>query len=341
MIYKFIDGKLLLALAVLCGCLGAAYGSYEGIYKTTPDYSLHCLKQAAKQHHDDVWTRWIDKDAVIHDAYNGFIQFHHQQLATPLQKLTWLPIQNDLESALTTWIEHEITQSDTTNIEQTQAILSNHLKNMGISLPLTGWSLSSSSWSRRIDDSHAEITLYFYHPSLQQTIPCTVSMERTGPKEWHITGITHIQDSIQQLQQAYLEALDKENGPMRHQIASMLEVKHVRSRLVRSDDYTQVFLRMEYTPVFHIPRQQILDVQGIYELRRKTDHELFFTAPVHLSLTSDKTTRMAQFPLRSSIPAQEEIMKSPSLTNTESFLYIHAVTLRDGTSYALETTLSF
>ena len=341
MINKFIDGKLLLAIAVICGCLSAAYGSYETIYKATPYYSLHCLQQAAAQHHDDVLIRWIDKDAVSHDVYRGLMQFHHQQTTTPLQKPTWLPIQNELESALTQWIDHALLESDTNDIEKSQYILTNQLKNMRISLPLTGWSFDSSSWSHCIDESHAEITVYFYHPLLHQSIPCTVSMERIGPKEWRIIGITHIQDSIQQLQQAYLSALDIENEPMRRQIASIIEVPHVTSRLVRSDDYTQVFLRMEYTPVFHIPRQQILDVQGTYELRRNANDELLFTSPVHLSLTTDKTTHMAQFPLRSSIPAQKEIMNHPALTDTESCLYIHAVTLRDGTSYALETTLSF
>ena len=117
MINKFIDGKLLLAIAVICGCLSAAYGSYETIYKATPDYSLHCLQQAAAQHHDDVLIRWIDKDAVSHDVYRGLMQFHHQQTTTPLQKPTWLPIQNELESALTQWIDHALLESDTNDIE--------------------------------------------------------------------------------------------------------------------------------------------------------------------------------------------------------------------------------
>lgn len=342
MIHKRMDGKLFAAMVIICSCLYGAYMAHEKIYKATPEYSMNALRQAAEQSNTELLTQQIDTDEIVYDIYNGFVQFRNNQSnASSLTAWTWLPLQNELSTSLKICLNQELTQEPATEAtEHAQATIAAYLKGIGIPVPATGWSLVSASWSRRIDDSHAEMTLYMSHPLLQQKIPCTIIWERTAPKEWRIAGLSDAQHIIQCIQTAYIQALHTENEPIRKQIASIVEIQHVTSQLVRSADGTQVFLRMEYTPVFHKQRHDILEIKGIYELRRQTDHELLFTAPVRLSLTTNKTTRMNQFPLYAHIPAQKELARRDSLAETDSVLHITSVTLRDGTTYTEQTALS-
>lgn len=337
-----IDRNLLIAAAVICGCFGIAYDSYEDIYKATPDYSLQCIRQAAEHADSDGLTDRIDEKQIAVSLHRGAMAFRADQPQSGvLPQLAWLPITNELTDSLTLCINHELTQSpDTEDVERAQSVLSSQLQTMGMPLPVTGWHMASVSWSRRIDDTHAEITLHLSHPVLQQTIPCTIVMERTAPKAWHITDITQVSDLLIALQQAYEQALKKENEPIRKNIAAVLEIRDVSSSLVRSDDPDQVFLRMQYTPVFHQPRQDILEAKGVYELRRRTDQTLLFTAPVRLSLSSHATTRQSQFRLNPRIPAQEDLASCDTLDGMDSTLRLTSVTLRDGTAYTLQTTLT-
>lgn len=342
MINAPIDGKLLLAAAVICCCLGGAYDSYEELYKATPDYSLHTIRQAAEQADANWLNEQIDEEKIAASLCRGTIQFRTEQShAAVLPQLAWLPLSNELTDSLTLCLNHELTQSpDTEDVQHAQSFLSSQLQNLGIPLPVTDWHIVSVSWSRRIDDTHAEVTLYLSHPVLQQAIPCTIVMERTAPKEWHITDVTHISEMLQALQQAYLQALEKANEPIRKKIDAILEIQDVSSSLVRSEDAAQVFLRMQYTPVFHRPRQDILEAKGVYELRRRTDQTLLFTAPVRLSLSSHTTTRQSQFPLNPHIPVQEDLAGRIALEGMDSTLRLTSITLRDGTTYTLQTTLA-
>lgn len=337
-----IDGKLLIAAAVICCCLGGAYNAYEGIYKATPDYSLYRIQQTAGQGDADGLANQMDEEKIAVSLCRGAMQFHTSKPQTAaLTQLAWLPLQNETTDALKLCLNHELTQSpDTEDVQHAQSVLAGQLQRLGMPLPVTGWHIASVSWSRRIDDAHAEITLYLSHPVLQQAIPCTIAMERTAPKEWHITDIVQVPDMFQALQQAYLQALEKENEPIRKKIDAVLEIDDVSSSLVRSEDSDQVFLRMQYTPVFHQPRQDILEAKGVYELRRRADHMLLFTAPVRLSLSSHTTTRLSQFPLNPHMPAQEDLAGRDTLEGTDSSLRLTSITLRDGTTYALQTTLT-
>ncbi len=342
MINTPLDGKLLIAVAVICCCLGGAYGSYEELYKATPDYSLHRIRQAAGQADADRLKGQVDEEKIAAALFHGLLQFRDgQPHASALQKLAWLPLQNEITDALKCCLDHALTpSSDTDAIQHAQSVLASQLQSLGMPLPATGWRIASVSWSRRIDDTHAEITLYISHPVLQQSIPCTITMERTAPKEWHVTGIVQAAETFQALQQAYQQALETENAPIRKKIDAVLEIIDVSSSLVRGDDPAHVFLRMQYTPVFHQPRQDILEAKGVYELRRRTDHALLFTAPLRLSLSSHATTRLSQFRLNPHIPAQEDLAGRETLDETESTLRITSVTLRNGTTYTLQTTLA-
>ncbi len=337
-----IDGKLLIAAAVICCCLGGAYDSYEEIYKATPDYSLHYIQQAAGQADADELKDRVDEEKIAASLFHGAMEFRAgQPHASALQKIAWLPLQNEITDSLKRCLDNAlIPSSDTEAVQHAQSVLANQLQSLGMPLPTTGWRIASVSWSRRIDNTHAEITLYLAHPILPQAIPCTIAMERTAPKEWHITDIVHAAAMFQSLQQAYLQALEKENAPIRQHIDAVLEITNVSSSLVRSDDSTQVFLRMQYTPVFHQPRQDILEAKGVYELRRRTDHALLFTAPVRLSLSSHTATRLSQFRLNPHIPDQEDLAGRDTLEGTDSTLRLTSVTLRDGTTYTLQTTLT-
>lgn len=336
-----IDGKLLIAAAVICCCLGIAYDSYENIYKATPDYSFQCIRQTAEHADSDELTDRIDEKQIAASLRHGAMAFRADQpRAAVLTQLAW-PLQNELTDALKLCLNHELTQlPDTEDVQHAQSVLAGQLQRLGMPLPVTGWHIASVSWSRRIDDAHAEITLYLSHPVLQQAIPCTIAMERTAPKEWYITDIAQVPEMFQALQQAYLQALEKENEPIRKKIDAVLEIEDVSSSLVRSEDSDQVFLRMQYTPVFHQPRQDILEAKGVYELRRRADHTLLFAAPVRLSLSSHTTTRLSQFPLNSHMPAQEDLASRDTLEETDSTLRLTSITLRDGTTYALQTTLT-
>lgn len=343
MINTPLDGKLLIAVAVICCCLGGAYDSYEELYKATPDYSLHRIRQTAGQADADRLKDQVDEEKIAAALFHGLLQFRDgQPHASALQKITWLPLQNEITDSLKCCLDHALipSSSDTDAVQHAQSVLANQLQSLGMPLPTTGWRITSVSWSRRIDDTHAEITLYLAHPVLPQAIPCTIAMERTAPKEWHITNIVHAAAMFQALQQAYLQALETENAPIHKKIDAVLEITDVSSSLVRGDDPDHVFLRMQYTPVFHQPRQDILEAKGVYELRRRTDHVLLFTAPLRLSLSSHATTRLSQFRLNPHIPAQENLADRETLAETESTLRLTSVTLRDGTTYALQTTLA-
>lgn len=75
MINTPLDGKLLIAVAVICCCLGGAYDSYEELYKATPDYSLHRIRQTAGQADADRLKDQVDEEKIAAALFHACCSF--------------------------------------------------------------------------------------------------------------------------------------------------------------------------------------------------------------------------------------------------------------------------
>lgn len=336
------DDKLAAALLLIGCCLGLAHVSYNEIYKATPDYSFSQIMAATTPDDETFRQLHMDETELAAQLWDGIIAYQHSDAAErQYASLALLPSRHETLTAAAVWWTHALTGSDETpEILKARDTLQSRLRAMGFPIPITGWKISSTSWSHPIDSAHAEMTIYLYNASLEQQIPCAIRLERISTKDWRITGVTDVAAFVQALSSAYESALAKENEAIQEKISEYIEIQQVTSTLIHQQDRNKTLLQMQYTPIYHEAAKEVVEAKGVYELRLADTHGLLYTAPVRLSLHLNKSTHINQFLVHSGDASQPYLWGHDDLSDTISTLRITSITLRNGTSYALQTTLS-
>lgn len=335
------DIKIWLAIAVILGCIESAFWAYDELYERTPDYSLRVVVTAMTTGDAETVAQYVDEDALTNELFDGIVQYAGTPALTlsPLN-VAWTPIKADYIS-----LSHQVWQSYVTGqagdpaYGATYQAFQNRLRSLHFPIPPEGWQYERTHWSTQTSDSTADITIDLYNTTLQDTIPVTVSLERTGPKMWKIVGFAAPTNILDAIHNAYVKGLAKKNKPVQKQIDNIVTIQDVSAKLISNTATGQRLLRLQYTPEFHVDRQTISDIKGTYTLTRKSDQAVLYTADVRLSSAAEKTTYMTQFLLNPFIPSQFQLSQLNTLDDTTSTLVVTSVRLQNGTEYALDTQL--
>lgn len=328
------DGKVVLALLILAGCIITAFSAYRQIYVKMPDYAAKQIIRSVQAGDVETFNLYVDQEALTGHFFDALIL---HKTAREDQSLVLSVIHSPLRSAFVSAADLYITWTLAGNTDNDQyntvaASLRNTLKSAGLSIPISGWHIDSADWSQ--DNT---ITFNLYNEQLDATVPCTVTMEKTPSDTWRITGLSDAKGFINDLQAVMNHELDVYNKPVRQKIDAIVTLQDVSAKLVSDQDKT--FLRLSYTPIFHQDREQIATIKAIYTLHRSSDNAVLYTSPLRLSTSAARSTYESQFLLNPLIPSQYALIRSANIDDTTSTLEITAITLKDGTELALEKDL--
>ena len=328
------DGKVVLALLILAGCIITAFSAYRQIYVKMPDYAAKQIIRSVQAGDVETFNLYVDQEALTGQFFDALIL---HKTAREDQSLVLSVIHSPLRSAFVSAADLYITWTLAGNTDNDQyntvaASLRNTLKSAGLSIPISGWHIDSADWSQ--DNT---ITFNLYNEQLDATVPCTVTMEKTPSDTWRITGLSDAKGFINDLQAVMNHELDVYNKPVRQKIDAIVTLQDVSAKLVSDQDKS--FLRLSYTPIFHQDREQIATIKAIYTLHRSSDNAVLYTSPLRLSTSAARSTYESQFLLNPLIPSQYALIRSANIDDTTSTLEITAITLKDGTELALEKDL--
>lgn len=333
------DIKIWVAIAIVLGCIEGAFWSYHDIYEKTPDYALQTLLTAASQGDTTTVSQYVDEDALASQFFESIVQYTGATTPSLMTlNIAWSPLKGDVMSASRDVFHLYVTgQSDSESSTTTYQTFQNRLRSLHFSIPPEGWQYERSHFSHLTGDGTAEITVDFYNTALQATIPVTFTLERGADTLWRITGFANSAQILDAIHGAYEKQLAAKNKPIAQQIASVITIDAVSAQLLGTPPNTQRFLRLSYTPSFHVDRETIEDIKGTYTLRRADDKAVLYSADIRLSTAGEKDTYVTQFLLNPLIPSQYQLSQRDSLDGTTSTLTVTSVHLKDGTEYTLAT----
>lgn len=328
-----LDGKIFLALFVLILCIEGCFQAYRNIYMKTPDYSMRVIIAAANSGDAETVTAMVDEKNLANELFD--------MVATDnaMAQFPWSPLKTDFSTDLSIVWSNTITGNlDSAAFHQAKTSTDNRLKALNFPLPTAGWEYRSSTWSHVTSDGYAEITLTFYNKTLDASVPVTFSMERTGARTWHIIGFTDTAALSEKLQGAYKNKLAAYNEPIQKKLDQAVKLHNISAQLIRDTEAKQVLLRVQYTPVFNVPANNLKEAKGVYELRRKSDQAILYSGELRLALASGKD-HTSQFLLNPLIPSQYAIINRNDLQDTESVIHVISITTDDGNILALAKQL--
>lgn len=328
------DGKVFLALVVLMGCIIAGIAAYQHIYMKTPDYAVSQVIRAVRDGDMETFSHHVDEEALSGQFFDALVS--HTSDSTDESFLLNI-IRSPLRASFVTTADLYLNWSlagntDNEQYQKTADNLQRTLKSAGLSIPLAGWHLDGADWSR--DNT---VKLYLYNDRLGATVPCTVTLEQTPSQTWVITGLADPEAFLNDLRDIMRKELAAYNKPVQQKIDAIMTVRDVSSKIVTGQGRT--FLRLSYTPVFRQDRNDITAVKAVYTLRRDSDKAVLYTSPLRLSTSSEKSTHESQFLLNPLIPSQYSLIRSQALDGMTSELHITAITLKDGSEFALADAL--
>lgn len=335
------DIKIWLALAVILACIEGAFWSYQELYERTPDYSFHVLVTAMTTGDTETVSQYVDESTLTNELFDSIVQYTGTPAMTlsPLN-VAWTPIKADyLSLSHQVWQTYVIGRSGDAAYDATYQAFQNRLRSLHFPIPPEGWQYERTHWSRETSDSTAELTVDLYNTTLQDTIPVTLSLERTGSKTWKVIGFAAPTAMLDAIHNAYVKGLAKKNEPIQKQLDNIVTIHAVTAMLVSNTATGQKLIRLQYTPEFHVDRETINEIKGTYTLRRNADQAVLYTANLRLSSAAEKTTYMTQFLLNPFIPSQFQLSQMANLDDTTSTLAVTSVRLQNGTEYTLDTQL--
>lgn len=335
------DGKILAALFSLILCVEGTQVSYRQIYMKTPDYSLRQIVAAAAENDVDTVSSMVDEKAIANEIFDQLAaKAGGGTTPQPVLQLAWIPLKADFSSSLESLMNEEIAgTTDSAHYEEMKLTVDNRLKAIGFPIPSSGWQYQKASWAHQTGSGKAEMTLTFYNTVLKASIPVTVTMERQSSRVWHITGLVHVDGTIDAIQEAYDRELAAYNEPIQKRIDKTVSVSNVSTNLVRDDDDRMTFLRVHYTPKYAIDADKLSEVKGVYELRRSADGAVLYSSPIRLVLSGSGKDHTTQFLLNPLIPSQYAIMNRSDLKDTKSTVRITELTLDDDSTLTLADKL--
>lgn len=335
------DGKVFLAAAVLYFCLLAAQVNYQEVYKRTPDYSVSCMLQAISQQDAETLSQYVDEASLTGQFFDALASHTSDSTdETFLLKLIRSPMRATFVNDMTTFLTWTLEGSqDSQEYQKLQTRLEGTLKHAGLPLPLSGWHVESADWSRAgAQSGEKTITLHLYNDRLQLSVPCTVTLVKTGSKTWRITSLDNPAGFLRDLRQALDDKLEAYNQPLQAKIDAVMTVSDVSSTLVTANGQAR-FLRLSYTPSIKGDRSDITSVKAQYTLHRDRDDAVLFTSPIRLSTAAEKRTHQSQFRLNPLIPSQAAIINQGNLDGLTTTLHITAITFTDGSEIAIADKL--
>lgn len=329
------DGNVFLAVAALCFCLAAAHLNYEEVYKRTPDYSITCMEDALQHNDVETLNRYADEEALTGQFFDALVS--HASDSTDedfLLKLIRSPMRVTFINNAGTLLNWSLAENrDNSEYQKLQTRLEGTLKHAGLPLPLGGWHIDSADWSKG-----KTITLHLYNDRLQISVPCTVIMEKQGPKFWRITGLQNPSAFLHDLRAALDDKLAAYNKPIQAKLDAVMTVSDVSSTLIMANGQAR-FLRLSYTPDIKGDRKDIASVKALYTLHRTSDDAVLYTSPIRLSTSLEKRTHQSQFRLNPLVPSQAAIINQGNLDGMKSTLHITAIIFTDGSEISLADTL--
>ena len=219
------DGKVVLALLILAGCIITAFSAYRQIYVKMPDYAAKQIIRSVQAGDVETFNLYVDQEALTGQFFDALIL---HKTAREDQSLVLSVIHSPLRSAFVSAADLYITWTLAGNTDNDQyntvaASLRNTLKSAGLSIPISGWHIDSADWSQ--DNT---ITFNLYNEQLDATVPCTVTMEKTPSDTWRITGLSDAKGFINDLQAVMNHELDVYNKPVRQKIDAIVTFKTYR-----------------------------------------------------------------------------------------------------------------
>lgn len=328
------DGKVFLALVVLAGCIMAAVAAYQHLYMKTPDYAVSQVIRAVRDGDIETFSRHVDEEALSGQFFDALVS--HTSDSTDdsfLLNIIRSPLRSSFVATADLYLDESLTgDTDNDEYQKTTASLQRTLKSAGLSIPLAGWHLDGADWSHG-----STVKLYLYNDRLGATVPCTVTLEQTPSQTWRITGLADPEAFLNDLRDVMKKELAAYNKPVQQKIDAVMTVRDISSKIVTGQGRT--FLRLSYTPVFRKDRNAINTVKAVYTLRRDSDKAVLYTSPLRLSTSAEKRTHESQFLLNPLIPSQYSLIRSQALDGMTGELHITAITLKDGSEFALADAL--
>ena len=328
------DGKVFLALGVLAGCIMAAVAAYQHLYMKTPDYAVSQVIRAVRDGDIETFSRHVDEEALSGQFFDALVS--HTSDSTDesfLLNIIRSPLRSSFVATADLYLDESLTgDTDNDEYQKTTASLQRTLKSAGLSIPLAGWHLDGADWSHG-----STVKLYLYNDRLGATVPCTVTLEQTPSQTWRITGLADPEAFLNDLRDVMKKELAAYNKPVQQKIDAVMTVRDISSKIVTGQGRT--FLRLSYTPVFRKDRNAINTVKAVYTLRRDSDKAVLYTSPLRLSTSAEKRTHESQFLLNPLIPSQYSLIRSQALDGMTGELHITAITLKDGSEFALADAL--
>lgn len=336
--------KILISLGVLLAIIVCGFAGYT-YYKHTPTYSLTLIRDSVKNHDWDTFSRHVDTESVISNAFDDVIAVAMQDdamdnttkgLAQGFVQLLKPAMIQAMNDGVKNWVktgEFKDGAADKNVQEQKKQQLAENFKEETNADSLTFKGVGNVTKEGKT----AIVEIHFEDHKLNRDTSLKVQMNQLDDGTWQVVQIKDFQEYLLDEKKAREEKLAELNKPIQSEIDDRVTIGQLQAKIVNGDAWGFSKKLQLQAPLHLNSDKAIAALEGTLIFTNPDGKTYKKPYKVSLAVKGADSTLTLTYELNPFIDSEKKL--ESSLPQTKIEMKVEKLDYADGSSLALKKTL--